>query len=89
MSIQGQGHSLTLAQVYSDMKKNLNLFFSETTGPFVTKFHGKAFRNKEMKINKYEFGHLTNLAVMPVYGKTIYQTFFSGTNEPIVLKLGK
>ena len=35
-----------------------NLFFSETTGPFVTKFHWKAFRNKEMKVNKYEFGHM-------------------------------
>ena len=45
MSIQGQGHFLTLAQGHSDM------FFSETTGPFVTKFHRKAFRNKEMKIN--------------------------------------
>ena len=22
-----------------------------------------------MKINKYEFGHMTNMAAMPVYGK--------------------
>ena len=40
--------------------ENYNLYFSETSGPLVTKFHRKAFRNKEMKINKYEFGHMTN-----------------------------
>ena len=70
MSIQGQGHSLTLAQGHSDMKIK-TCFFSETTRPFVTKFHRKAFRNTEMKINKYEFGHMTNMAFMP-YGKIIY-----------------
>ena len=58
MNIHGQGHSE-------------QLFFSETTGPFVTKFHRKAFRNKEMKISKYEFGHMTNMAAIPVYGKII------------------
>ena len=26
-----------------------------------------------MKINKYEFGQLTNMAAMPVYGKIIYK----------------
>ena len=51
--------------------ESLNLFFSEATGPFVTKFHMKAFRNKEMKTDKYEFGHMTNMAAMPVYGKII------------------
>ena len=40
-----------------------------------------------MKINKYEFGHMTNMAAMRVYGKTIKKTFFSGANGPIVLKL--
>ena len=74
MSIQGQDHSLTLAQGHLDMKTKtllLLFFFSETTGPFVTKFHRKAFSNKEIKINKYEFGHMTNMAAMPVYGKII------------------
>ena len=47
------------------------MFSSETTGPFVTKFHWKALKNKEMKINKYEFGHKTNMAAIPVYGKII------------------
>ena len=58
---------------HSDMKiKKKNVFFSETTEPFVTKFHRKAIRNNEMKINKYEFGRMTNMAAMPVYGKIIY-----------------
>ena len=52
-------------------KTLLLFFFSETTGPFVTKFHRKSFINKEIKINKYEFGHMTNMAAMPVYGKII------------------
>ena len=70
MSIRGQGHSLTLAQGHLDMK-NKTFFPSETTEPFVTKFHRTAFRNKEMKSNKYEFGYMINMAAMPVYGKTI------------------
>ena len=53
------------------IKTCLFVFFSETTGPIVTKFHRKAFRNKEMKVNKYEFGHMTNMAVMPVNCKII------------------
>ena len=40
-----------------------------------------------MKINKYEFGHMTNMAAMPVYGKIIYKTF-TATNGLIALKLG-
>ena len=67
MSIQGQGHSLTLAQGHSDRK--ISLFFSKTTDPFLAKFHRKAFRNKEIEINKYKFGHMTDMASMPVYVK--------------------
>ena len=88
MSIQSQGYSLTLAQGHSDMKIKTCFFFSETTRPFLTKFHRKAFRNKEMKINKYEFGHMTSMAAMPVCGKIIEKIFFSGTNGLIALKLG-
>ena len=61
---------------YSRSKSFLDLgpkSFRYATVPFVTKFHKKAFRNKEMKINKYEFGHMTNMAAMLVYGKIIYK----------------
>ena len=40
-----------------------------------------------MKINKQEFGHMTNMAAMPVYDKII-KRIFSGTNGLIALKLG-
>ena len=60
-------HSLTLAQGHSDLKIKT---FSQKPEPFVTKFHKKAFRNKK-EINKYEFGHMKNMAAMPVYSKII------------------
>ena len=66
--------------------KNFNMFFLETTGPFVTKW--KAFTNKEIKINKYDFGRMTNMAAMPVYGKIILKKDFSGTSGLTALKLG-
>ena len=40
-----------------------------------------------MKINQYEFDHMTNMAVMHVYGKNILKSFFSGTNGPNALNL--
>ena len=46
-------------------------FFSETTRPFITKFHRNAFRNKKVKIDKYELDHMINMTVMPVYGLII------------------
>ena len=71
MSIQGHCHSLTLAQGHSDMKIE-SCFFSETTGQFVTNFHTKMFRNKKMKINKYEFGHMTSMAATLYKEKTLH-----------------
>ena len=42
-----------------------------------------------MKINKYEFGHMTNMAAMPIYVKSCKENpFFSGTNRLIALSLG-
>ena len=62
--IQGQGHSL--AQGHSDMK--IKICFSQK---LLDQISWKALRNKEMKINKYEFGHRSHMAAMPVYGKII------------------
>ena len=69
MSIQGQDHSLTLAQGHSDMK--LKLVFLRNHWVICNQISRKAFRNKEVNINKYEFSHMTNMAAMPVYGKII------------------
>ena len=39
-----------------------------------------------MKIYTNEFGHMTNMAAMPIYGKNLKKSF-SRTNRPITLKL--
>ena len=46
-----------------------NLFFSETAGPFDSKFHMKAHGRKKMKIYSYKFGHMTKMATMTFYSK--------------------
>ena len=33
-------------------------------------------------------GHMTNMAIMPIYGKSPLIILFSGTKEPIALGLG-
>ena len=39
-----------------------------------------------MKICTNELGHMTNMAVMPIYGKN-RKKIFSRTNRPITLKV--
>ena len=41
-----------------------------------------------MKIYKYNAGHMTKMAAMPIYGKNPSEIFLSGTNGPIYTKLG-
>ena len=40
-----------------------------------------------MEIYTNELGHMTNMAVMPIYGKNLEKNFFSRTNRPMTLKL--
>ena len=47
----------------------------------------KIVRNKKMKINQYEYGHMTNMAAMP-YKVKPFKFFFFRTSRPIVMKLG-
>ena len=42
----------------------------------------------EIKIYKYDAGHMTRMATMLIYGKNPSKIFFSGTSEPISTKLG-
>ena len=53
----------------------INLLFSETTGPFSTKICMYAIRYKEMKIHYYDAGHMTKMAVVPIYGKKTLNIF--------------
>ena len=41
-----------------------------------------------MKIYKYDAGHMTKMATMPIYGKNPSKIFFSGTVRPMSTKLG-
>ena len=34
------------------------------------------------------YGHMTNMATMPIYGKNSLNLFFSGTKRPLALELG-
>ena len=34
------------------------------------------------------YGHLTNMATRPIYGKNSLNLFFSGTKRPLALGLG-
>ena len=65
MSIQGPWPWSKVIQI-----RKLKLVFLRNHWA-ICKFYKKAFRNKEMKVNKYEFGHMTNMAAVPVYGKII------------------
>ena len=35
------------------------------------------------------YGHMTNMATMPIYGKNSLNLFFSGTKMPLALGLGR
>ena len=63
-----------------------------SSGPFLNKFSLfkllGTFRYKEIKIYEYDVGHMTKMAVKPIYGKHSSNIFFSGTGGPISTKLG-
>ena len=62
---------------------SLNIFSSETTG-------GRLKPNFiwGTKVCSNGPGHMTKMAVMPMYGKNLKRIFFSGTKRPMTLKLG-
>ena len=47
----------------------------------------KALGRMGMKIYTNELGLITNMAAMPIYGKTLKKAFCSRTNRPMTLKL--
>ena len=65
-----------------------NIFFSETAWPIKAKFYvdppwvgGTIFCSRHL-------GHMTKMAVTPIYGKNPSKIFFSRTGGPIFSKLG-
>ena len=47
------------------------MFFTETVGRFGTKIHMKAEVRMGMIIYTNELGHMTNIATLPIYDKTV------------------
>ena len=86
MNIKGQGHSLTLVQSHLD-STFLNSFSLETTRPIEAKFHVEPPRDGEMKVCSNGPGHMTKMATMPIYGKNLKKSFFSGIKRPVTLKV--
>ena len=63
-------------------------FSSETTGPFVTKFHIQPSGPLEKKTCSNGLDHMTKMAAMPIYGKNLKNIFFSRTKRLMTLKFG-
>ena len=57
-----------------------NDFSSETTGPIATKFHIQPPGTLGKKNCSNDLGHMTNMAAMPIYNKTLKK---SSSPEPI------
>ena len=66
----------------------INIVFSQTIGPIELKFHVKTPYDKLAKKYTNYFGHMTKMAVTPIYGKNLLKIFFSRTRRPVTFRLG-
>ena len=58
-----------------------NFFSLETARPVEAKFHMEPTWDEGMKIYSNGPGHMTNMAAMPIYGKTLKKTFSLESNS--------
>ena len=86
MSVKGQGHSLTLAKGHLDFKIKTCFFFCLFVCLFVLFFcqkqlghFMKPYGRMGIKIYTNDSGHMTKMAVMPIYGKKLKK---SSSPEP-------
>ena len=87
MSIEGQGHFLTLAQGHLHLK--IKTGFSQIPlGHFEPNLVCKLSNYREMKLCLHDNGHMTKMAAILIYGKDPLKLFFSDTGGPISTKLG-
>ena len=70
MNIKGQGHLLTLVQGHSDSIFS-NFFSLETTRPIEAKFYVELLWDAGTKVCSNGPGHMTKMAAMPIYGKSL------------------
>ena len=57
-------------------------------GPIEAKFLMEPPWDGGMKVCPNGPDHMTNMATIPIYGKNLKKIFFSGTNQPMTLKIG-
>ena len=62
--------------------------FSETAGLIEPKLHLEPTLGLEIKVCLWDLGHMTKMAVMPIYSKKDLKFFISGIERPMTLKLG-
>ena len=67
MNIRGQCHSLTLIQGHSDSTFS-NFFSLETAGPIEANFYMEPPWDGGTKECSNDFGHVTKIAAMFIYG---------------------
>ena len=76
MSINGQGHSLTLVKGHSELK----LVFLKNNWAILNQSSYESLRENGNENLYNELGHMTNMAAMPFYGKNLKK---SSSQEPI------
>ena len=68
VNIKGQGHSLSLVLGHSDSTFS-NFFSLEIAGPIEARFNMEPSWNEKMEVYSTGLGHMTKMAVIPIYGK--------------------
>ena len=65
-----------------------NIFCSKTAWPIKAKFYVESSWVGGTKVCSRHLGHMTKMAVKPIYGKNPSKIFFSRTGGPISTKIG-
>ena len=70
MNIKSQGHSLTFVEGHSDSIFS-NFFSLEAARPIEAKSYIEPAQDGGKKVNTNDLCHMTKMAAMPIYGKTL------------------
>ena len=82
------GYSLSGVRPASSSLTISNIFFSKTACPIKAKFYVEPPWVGGTKVCSRHLGHMTKMAVTPLYGKNPSKIFFSRTGGPIFTKFG-
>ena len=93
MSVEGQGHFLTLAKghvhtVVLVRRPQCSDIFSETARLIKAKFYVEPTWVGGTEFCSWHVGHMTKVVAMSIYGKNPSKIFYFGIGGPISMKLG-